>query len=150
LEEDSLGPEWTAAGNIDYNPAAQQQQSFTVLPPNNHFTVSQIRTDRDGTITFAVKLPGPGTIDVLETAWDDNLAHAAVLLQPAAHRFVFARAHKTAHQATTLHLRVTPTRAAGCSCSTTPTRSRSGCGSHTPRPAASSAAPAFYGLHLLK
>src|SRR5262249_47149073 len=57
---------------------------------------------------FAVTVPGPGTIDVLETAWDDNLAHAAVVLPPAAHRFVVARAHKTAHRATTLHLRVTP------------------------------------------
>jgi MBG domain (YGX type)/Glycine rich protein len=96
------------AGNSDYNAAAQQRQSFTVLLPDNHFTVSDIKTHRNGTITFAVKVPGPGTIDVLETAWDDNLAHAAVLLAPAARRFVFARAHRTAQQATTLHLRVKP------------------------------------------
>jgi len=45
---------------------------------------------------------------VLETAWRDNLARAAVLLQPAARRFVFARAHRTAAQAGTLHLPIRP------------------------------------------
>jgi hypothetical protein len=82
--------------------------TYTVLLPDNHFTVSHIQTHRDGTITFLVKIPGPGTIDVLETAWDDNLARAAVLLQPAPRRFVFTRAHKTANRAITLHVRVTP------------------------------------------
>ena len=43
-----------------------------------------------------------------KTAWNDNLAHAAIQLQPAPRRFVFARQHKTVQRATTLHLRVTP------------------------------------------
>jgi hypothetical protein len=63
--------------------------------PNNHFTVSQIKAHRDGTITFTVKVPGRGAIDVLETTAKCDLARVAVLLQPGAHRFVFARAHKT-------------------------------------------------------
>jgi hypothetical protein len=37
--------------------------------------------------------PGPGTADVLETAWINNFAHIAMLLQPAPRRFVFARKH---------------------------------------------------------
>ena len=82
--------------------------TYAVQAPNNQFTVSHIKTHRNGTITFNVKVPGPGAIDVLETAWKDNLASAAVLLQPAARRFVIARAHKTAPDATTLKLRVTP------------------------------------------
>ena len=82
--------------------------TYTVPAPNNQFTVSRIKTHRNGTITLNVKIPGPGAIDVLETAWKDNLASAAVLLQPAPRRFVVARAHKTAPQATTLKLRVTP------------------------------------------
>ena len=82
--------------------ASTSKVSYTVLLPTNHFTVFHIKTHRDGTITFEVKVPGAGRIDVMETAWDDNLARAAVLLQPAPHRFVFARAHKTARQATTL------------------------------------------------
>ena len=88
--------------------ASTSKVSYTVLLPTNHFTVFHIKTHRDGTITFEVKVPGAGRIDVMETAWDDNLARAAVLLQPAPHRFVFARAHKTARQATTLQIRVIP------------------------------------------
>jgi hypothetical protein len=82
--------------------------SYTVRLPNNHFTVSHIKTHRNGIITFRVKVPGPGTIDVLETAWNDNLAHATILLQPAPRRFVYARQHRTARHATTLHVRVIP------------------------------------------
>ncbi|MGH2872234.1 MAG: beta-propeller fold lactonase family protein [Solirubrobacteraceae bacterium] len=82
--------------------------TYTVLAPSNHFKVSHITIHRNGTITCHVKVPGPGRIDVLETAWDDNLAHAAIELQPAPRRFVFARLHKTARRATTLRLRVTP------------------------------------------
>ena len=50
----------------------------------------------------------PGQLDVLETAWNNNVAHAAILLQPAARRFVFTRAHKRARRAETLHFRVRP------------------------------------------
>ena len=77
-------------------------------PTDNHFTVSHLRTHRDGKITFAVKLPGSGRIDVLETAWNGNLAHAAIRLAPAPRRFVVGRAHKSARRATTLHLQVRP------------------------------------------
>ena len=40
---------------------------------------------------FAVRASGRGRIDVLETAWKNNVARVAVLLQPASRRFVFAR-----------------------------------------------------------
>ena len=43
-------------------------------PPSNKFTVSRINTRADGTITFSVGVPGPGSVDVLETAWNDNFA----------------------------------------------------------------------------
>ena len=76
--------------------------TYTGMAPSNQFTVSHIKGHRNGTITCQVKVPGPGTIDVLETAWNDNIAHAAVQLQPAPRRFVFARLHKTARRATTL------------------------------------------------
>jgi hypothetical protein len=76
--------------------------------PNNHFKVSRPTTHRNGTITFTVTVPGPGTIDVLATASNSNLARAAVRLQPGPHRFAFARSHTTARRATTVHIRVTP------------------------------------------
>ena len=76
--------------------------------PNTSFVVSRIRTYRDGRVGFAVTLPGPGTIDVLETAWNDNLATIAELPQPAAHRFAFARMDTTAQHAGTIPLSVRP------------------------------------------
>ncbi|MGZ4325344.1 MAG: SBBP repeat-containing protein [Solirubrobacteraceae bacterium] len=73
---------------------------FTNLPSD--FTVPQLHTRADGTITLSVKVPGPGSVDVLVTAWNDNVARMA-LLQPAAGRFVYARWH-----AATIAARVRP------------------------------------------
>lgn len=81
--------------------------TYTALLPNNHFRVSHVETYRDGTITFDLTAPGPGTIDVLETAWSDNLAHSAVVLQPAANRFVYARKHANIRGGA-VHVRVRP------------------------------------------
>jgi hypothetical protein len=78
--------------------------------PDNHFAPFDIKTRRDGTITFEVKVPGPGRIDALETAWNDNLAQAAVLLQPATGRFVYGRAHTSTSGAGTIRLQVRPSR----------------------------------------
>ena len=76
--------------------------------PSNRFDVSRIRSFRDGTITFSVKVPGPGAIDVLETAWKDNYARAAISLQPAPGRFVYARRRATARRARTIKVMVKP------------------------------------------
>ncbi len=46
---------------------------------------------------------------MLETAWDENLAHAAVVLQPATRRFVYARKHGRVGGAGVIRLRITPT-----------------------------------------
>ena len=78
--------------------------------PSNRFTVSRTSTEADGTITFSVRAPGPGSVDVLETAWKDNLARAAVLLQPAPKRFVFARKHVDAADRGTMTVTVKPNR----------------------------------------
>ena len=81
---------------------------YTVVRPSNEFTVRHLRVRRKGIIEFDVTVPHAGQLDVLETAWNDNLAHAASVLQPAPRRFVFARAHKSARRAETLHFRVRP------------------------------------------
>ena len=67
--------------------------SYTVVLPDNRFSISDLRIRPNGLVSFKVVFPGPGTADVLETAWRDNLARTAVLLQPAPRRFVFARKH---------------------------------------------------------
>jgi hypothetical protein len=82
--------------------------SYTVVLPDNHFTVLDIKTHADGAIGFEVRVPGPGTIDVLATAWNDNLAHIAVVLHPATRRFVYARQHARVTTARLFHLIVTP------------------------------------------
>ncbi len=92
---------------IGPSPLANQSPPPPPLP-NNHFKVSHITTHRSGAITFMVKVPGRGTVDVLATAWKNNLARTAVRLRPAPHRFVYGRRHATARRATTLHLRLTP------------------------------------------
>jgi hypothetical protein len=81
---------------------------YRIVMPDNRFTISHVHTQPDGTVTFDVKLPGPGTADVLESAWDDNLAGLATALQPARHRFVFARGHEDARSAGTLRISISP------------------------------------------
>ena len=80
--------------------------SYRVLLPSNHFTVARIHASANGRISFLVKTPGPGTIDVLETAWNDNLARAAIVLNPAPRRFVYARKHTTVRRAGTVKITV--------------------------------------------
>ncbi len=66
---------------------------------------------RDGVVKFDIKLPGPGVVNVLETAWtSDQQASVAsvVLLQAAPHRFVFARGHRAAQRAGTIQVTVAP------------------------------------------
>ena len=67
--------------------------SYTVVLPDNRLAISDLHTRPNGRVTFRVAFPGPGTADVMETAWLDDFAHAAILLQPAPRRFVFARMH---------------------------------------------------------
>ena len=77
-------------------------------PPSNRFAVSDIKTFVDGAVNLRVRIPGPGRIDVLETAWNDNYARVAPLLQPAPRRFVFGRTRTSAHGHGTFFIRVIP------------------------------------------
>ena len=83
--------------------------TYSVLP-TNRLKVAHIRTHRDGAITFTVTPPGPGTIGVLETAWNDNLVHTATLLYPATSRFAYARRQIHTTNARAIHIRVRPNR----------------------------------------
>ncbi|MDQ6778793.1 MAG: Ig-like domain-containing protein, partial [Actinomycetota bacterium] len=88
---------------------ATQTVTYTVKRPDNDFTVSHIKISPDGTVSFDLKLPGPGIVDVLETAWKGNIvAGAASLLQPSPGRFVFARKHIDVSGAGTVHVVVKP------------------------------------------
>ena len=82
--------------------------TYTVTLPDNRFSITHLRTKRNGVVRFALALPGAGTVDVMETAWLDNLAHAAGVLQPAPRRFVFARTHLAASAAGSIAVTVHP------------------------------------------
>jgi hypothetical protein len=102
---------------------------------DNRFTISHLKVAGTGFVRFHINVPGPGQIDVLETAWiadetvrsasdvslpggqldtpqpawvADEARAATVLLQPAAGRFVFARAHLMVWSPATIHMRVRP------------------------------------------
>jgi hypothetical protein len=79
-----------------------------VLLPTNHFVLSHIRPRPDGSTDFDLSVPWPGTLDVMETAWNDNFATTASLGQPAPHRFVFARLHRNTLHGGTYHVHITP------------------------------------------
>jgi len=68
----------------------------------------RLKPHSDGRFVVVVKVPGPGRVDILVTAWNDNLADAVRLLQPAPGRFVFARAKAIAMSKTTLRIVVRP------------------------------------------
>ncbi len=90
------------------SPASTHGSGHRHRQPSNRFKVSHLATHRNGTITLAVKVPGRGRIDLLATAWNNNLAHVTRLLAPAPHRFVFGRSHRSVRRATTVRLTVRP------------------------------------------
>ena len=81
---------------------------YTVARPDNRFSITDLHTRRNGTVRFKVAFPGPGIADVMETAWLDNFARAAALLQPAPGRFVFARKHLQVSGARPIAVTVAP------------------------------------------
>jgi hypothetical protein len=82
--------------------------AFYTVRPSNRLTRVRRQPNSDGTFIVTAKAPGPGRVDILITAWKDNFAGAARLLNPAPGRFVFARAHAKARRAGTLTVVVAP------------------------------------------
>jgi hypothetical protein len=73
------------------------QITYRVTAPYRyeHFAITDIKTQPDGRVSFSIKTTAPGRVDVLETAWKSDESDAIapdILLSPAPHRFVFARA----------------------------------------------------------
>jgi uncharacterized protein YggU (UPF0235/DUF167 family) len=101
--------------SIAFTPSGGQRTTQTVTvslkraTPSNKFTVRRIDVHADGTVTFELKLPGPGQIDVMESAWKINEASiSTVLLHPAPGRFIFSRKHINTKQRGTIRITVTP------------------------------------------
>jgi hypothetical protein len=83
--------------------------AYTVVLPNNHLVKRpHLKPHSDGRFILIVKVPGPGRVDILVTAWEDNLAHIVKLLNPAPGRFAFARAKALGTGPGTLRIPVHP------------------------------------------
>jgi hypothetical protein len=87
--------------------SGQTSIRYRVLPTFYALRISKLKTHADGTISFLLRVPRAGAVDVLETAWLDNLAHAAQL-NPAPARFVFARRHLAISKGGTVKLVLAP------------------------------------------
>jgi hypothetical protein len=82
---------------------------YAVRTPSNHLVSSpQLTAFRDGRFVVVARVPGPGRVDIMITAWNDNIAHGVRLLQPAPGRFVFARATAIASRGMTLRVQIKP------------------------------------------
>jgi hypothetical protein len=75
----------------------------------NPFVVRHIHVERDGDVRFDVTVPGPGQINVMESAWKANeLLEHAVLLGPAPGRFIFTRKYLVAERKGIIHVTLRP------------------------------------------
>jgi hypothetical protein len=78
-------------------------------PPSNLFAILHLKgSGQHGVVTLDLVLPGPGTVDVLETAWNSTATAAAVYLQPGPRRYALARLHLTPGGGGVIHIRVPP------------------------------------------
>lgn len=61
--------------------------SYTVVTPSNRFSVASLKRSPSGTITFTLKLPGPGTVQLIETASGERLSRLRLAIgQKGAHK----------------------------------------------------------------
>ncbi|MHB1836684.1 MAG: hypothetical protein ACYCXW_17180, partial [Solirubrobacteraceae bacterium] len=88
----------TASVTVHYRVVAAARQASK---PSNRFLAIDLRTGRDGRITFVLRLPGAGRANVRETAWRDNRMRQ---------RFVTARAHLTVSRSGSVRVTLTPNR----------------------------------------
>lgn len=96
------------------------QLTFAAALPENHLLSRPVlEAECDGTFVIRAKVPGPGTVDVMTSAWTSNLAriasssklvHAIRLVNPAKGRFVTARARVLAARKGTIVIKVHPNR----------------------------------------
>jgi hypothetical protein len=78
--------------------------SYTVIPTTNHFTVSALKADHRGATRVTLKLPGPGTVAAVASAWSTRGAKAL------RRHFVYARLRRAVRAAGPIKLSLLPNR----------------------------------------
>jgi hypothetical protein len=79
---------------------------------NSAFSINTVAgSSKTGTVRLHLDLPGPGVVDILETAGRSTLRAQAAVFGPGPHRFAFARAHNVVATGGAIDLVITPTAA---------------------------------------
>jgi hypothetical protein len=83
--------------------------TYRVRLPSNHLLAPlRFKAQRDGTFIVNLTVPGPGLVHVVVTAWENNLAGVARVINPAPRRFVFGRATSRPQHRGRVRIVVTP------------------------------------------
>jgi len=104
-------PAATSSETITVPAAAVTQATVppTVVVVSNAFSIAHVRAGKNGVVRFSLTLPGPGTLDILETAADSLAKRAAAgLLKPGAGQFSFGSQTLAAHGKGTIAVTVKP------------------------------------------
>lgn len=100
----------TLSGQVGSGPPTSAIEQIVLTGSPARYGVSSVSVNRDGTLSLRVKVTSPGQVEVLLTAWKDNLATVARVLDPAPGRLVYGRATVTASHAGTFTIRIVPNR----------------------------------------
>jgi hypothetical protein len=116
IDTSTLGVHAFAVGaQSEDGQTASKTVNYTVVLPSNRFRILHVKAHASGDVTFDLKLPGPGAVDVLESSWKNDVAWKYGKAFPVSdieptrpHRFTFAREHLSAVGAGTIHVTVHP------------------------------------------
>jgi adhesin/invasin len=108
----ATGQAVTITVKITYAPRRGLSSTRTItITFRNPFSVKHITVHPNGTVQLDITIPGPGQIDVLETAWQPSGPLGAghtVLLTPGPHRFAFSRRHLNFGKPRIIHVTIHP------------------------------------------
>ena len=108
LDTSSAGAHtFTVTATSDDGQVVSDTVNYTVRP-NNKFVVSHIQAHVGGSVSIQIAVPGPGKIQLLESAPNAHTAKVPARLSAGSGRFVFASKTIKVNAARTIHVTLTP------------------------------------------